>query len=89
MIQISTLLEVGSLHSENCKIGQKAGSFDRIKNNEEKNRQYLIDWVHFAKGEKEEGRKYRAQSWLAIGGLADWIDCISGQAEHLQAQEVI
>ena len=33
---------------------------------------------------KEQQGKYTAQSWLGIWGLADWISCISGQAEHLQ-----
>ena len=49
-------------------MGQKAGSFHRIKN-------------------KEQGSKYRAQSWLGVWGLAGWIYCVSGQGEHLQGRE--
>lgn len=32
---------------------------------------------------KEQGNKYRAQSWLGVWVLADWTDCISSQVEPL------
>lgn len=35
-----------SLLSENYKVGQKAGSFYRIKNKTEKKRKHLIGWGH-------------------------------------------
>ena len=44
-----TLHEVDSLLLENCKMGQKAGSFYRIKNKEETNRKYLIGWGNIVK----------------------------------------
>lgn len=37
--------------------------------------------------EKEHGSKYRAQSRLDVWELADWIHCVSGQAEHLCGHE--
>lgn len=43
-------------------------------NKEEANRKYMIDWSHrvnLVSGEKEQGNKFRAQSWLGIWGLAD------------------
>ena len=73
-----TFHEADSLHSENCKMRQKAGSFYRIKKKEEKNRKYPIGWghrVYLVWGEE-------AQSWLGVWGLADWIYRVSGQAEH-------
>ena len=30
----------------------------------------------------------KAQSWLGVCRSADWTDCISGQAEHLQGHGV-
>ena len=35
------------------------------------------------RGEKGQGNKDRAQSWLGLGGV-DWIGCISVQGEYLQ-----
>lgn len=44
------LHEVDSFHSKSCKMGQKKGNFDRIKNKEQgkTNRKYLIGWDHIA-----------------------------------------
>lgn len=36
---------------------------------------------------KEQGNKYRAQSWLGIWGMADRIVGTSGQLEHVQRHE--
>ena len=36
---------------------------------------------------KEQGNKYRAQKY-GVWGLADWMYCVSGQAEPLQEHEV-
>lgn len=73
---------------ENGKTGQKAESFYRIKNKEQErdNRKYLIAWgpeINFVQSEKEQGNKYKAQTWLGVWGLAGWIYCISGQVRHL------
>ena len=68
-----TLYEMDSLCLENCRMGWEPGSFCRIKSKEEKNRKYLTGWGHrvnLAWGEKEQGNKYRAQSWLGVWGLA-------------------
>ena len=84
-----TLHEVDSLLLENCKMGQKAGRFYRIKNKEQgrDEQKYLIGWGHTVNlvwGEKERENNYRAQSCLGFCGLANWIYCVSGQAEYLQ-----
>lgn len=46
----------------------------------------LVDPVAVASVDRE-GQYYRAQSWLDIWGLADWICCLSGQEKHLQTQK--
>lgn len=46
-----------------------------MRNKEEINRKYLISWGHrvtLVWNEKEQGNKYRAQSWLAVWELADY-----------------
>lgn len=65
---------------------QEARSFYRLKNKgwEETNRKDLIGWGHTAN--RVWGKK--AQSWFGVWGLADWMDCVSGQAKHLQGQKV-
>lgn len=35
----------------------------------------------------QSGLGEKAQSWLGIQGLSDWIDYISSQREHLQGQK--
>ena len=40
-----TLLEVDSLYSENCKVGQKAGSFYRIENKEQRRDKEKNIWL--------------------------------------------
>ena len=52
-------------------------------NKEEKNRKYLIGWDHIVN--LVWGKK--AQGWLGVWGLADWIYCVSGQMEYLQGHE--
>ena len=37
--------------------------------------------------DKEHRSKYRVQRWLGSWGLANWIHCISGQAEPLQGHK--
>lgn len=56
---------------ENCRMGQKAGSFQGIqnKNQEEKNRKHPISWSHkinLVWGEKEQENKHKAQVWLTV-----------------------
>lgn len=64
-----------SIFSENCQIGQKAGSFIglKIKDEKKKTGKYLIGLGHLIWGEKEQGGSIKA-SWLGIWGLANWID---------------
>lgn len=57
------------------KVGQKAGSFHRINNEEqeEKSRKDLSHWGHIINlvpGEREQVRKYRAHCW-PINNLLD------------------
>ena len=69
---------------ENCKMGKMAGSFYSIKNKPEKNKKYKIDWGHTVNlvwGEK-------AQRWLGIWELADWIYFISGQGRIYRDKKV-
>ena len=54
---------------------QKTGSFYKIKNNEqeEKNRKYLIDWGHIVNpiwGEKEQEISIEPRAGLTFG---DWL----------------
>lgn len=62
------------------------GKFYRMKNQEQGREKWKIfDWPgshSLVWGEKEQESKYRAQSSSCLG-LADWIESISGQAEHL------
>lgn len=47
----------------------------------------MIGWGHtikFVWGEKEQEKKYRAQSWLGVWGLANWIYVTCCQAEYSQ-----
>ena len=66
-----TLHKVDSLHSENCKMGQKAGSFYKTENKKEgRERKYLIDCGHIVNldwGEKGQGSNYSTYSWCV-----DW-----------------
>lgn len=34
----------------------------------------------------DQGNKYRAQGKLGVWGLADWMYCVSGQAEHSECE---
>lgn len=36
---------------------------------------------------KEQENKYKAQSWIGVWGLADWMLCVSCQMETLQEHE--
>lgn len=56
-------------------MGWKARSFYRVKNTVH----HTVSLVW-----SEE-----VQSWLGVWGLANWRDCVSGQAEHLQGEKVI
>lgn len=57
----------------------KTGSFNRIKNREQGGKKQKM--------KKEQGSKYRAQSCLSVWGLANWTNCISGQAEHSEGHD--
>lgn len=49
-----------------------------------------VHWVtDLIRKTEEQGVKYRAQSCLGLGGLSDWIYCVSGQWEHLQQSKVL
>lgn len=77
-----TLHKVESLFLKDSKMRQMVRSFYRIKNKEQEREKYfyLIGWSHIVnliRGEKEQGTEKRAQRWLGVCGLADWIDCIS------------
>ena len=80
-----TLHGADSLHSENNTMGQKAGSFCkmRIKNKEEKHRKQLIGWGHKVSLVWDE----KGQSWVGIWELADWTSWVSGQEKCLQGHE--
>lgn len=73
---------------KNFKMGQKVGGLYRTKNKEQGREKYKIPDQLGPPGqtrlEWERGRKYRAGCWRGVGGLADWIYCISGQGEHVQ-----
>lgn len=54
-------------------MGQKVGSFHRVKNKEQRREKWKIPigWVHIVNlvwGEKEQGGKYRDRGWLGIWG---------------------
>lgn len=51
---------------------------------------YRMEWKagnFYRTKSREHGNKYRAQSWLGRWVLADWLYCISGQAEHLKGHK--
>lgn len=65
--------------SENCTVGQKIGSFYRIKNKTQGKEKQKMS--------KDQGNKCRAQRWVGVWGLADWLYCVWGPAEHLHRHE--
>lgn len=69
------------LLSKNYKMEQKVRNIYKIKkkSKDETNRQYPIGLGHKVTLEGHE------KAWTGLGfyGLADWIHCMSGQAEHL------
>ena len=69
----------GPMGLKNFNTRQKAGSFYRIKNTEQVREKQKMN--------KQQRSKQRGQSWPGIWGLADWIYCVSGQAEHFQDHE--
>ena len=77
-----------SLHSENCKMGEKARSFAK-KEWRTRWRQIENFWLSgkhswSCLGQEEAGNKYTAQNWLGFWGLTDWICSVSGQDKHVQ-----
>lgn len=37
----------------------------------------------------DQRNKFRAQSKLGVWGLADWVCCVSGQAEHSECESSV
>lgn len=71
------------LHLENCKMGQKARTFYRLKNKEQGKDKYKVsDWLG-PKSALLVVRRSRIGLALGIGWLNN---CISGPAERLQGQ---
>ena len=88
-----TLFEVDHLHLENCIMRLKAGSFCKVKNKEQGRGKISVKKKFNLLGPHSqaclgEGNTYRAHSGLELWGLADWIHCVYGQAEHLQGHEM-
>lgn len=66
------LHEADQLHLENCKMGQKVESSQRVKNEEQRREKWeiLIGWVHIVNlvwGEKEQEVSTETRAGLAFG----------------------